>query len=304
MIAVILYSQFANEELAVILKPQDVLFLLKLVAIGQRPWTFSQLAIELGMSASEVHAAARRALAARLAVKEGNAIKVNRRNLEEFLLHGIQYVFVPDRKELSRGMPTAYAAPPLDQLLGVAEFPPVWPDAEGEVRGESFSPLYKSAPTAARNDPGLYRLLALVDAIRGGQAQERELATREMSRLLGGQFADKTRGSRSSGSKILIGGQIEVARSELRELAKRFHIRRLHLFGSAARDELKADSDIDLLVEFEENHTPSMGGMDEITRAFERLFDGRKIDIATPSIMKNPYRRQAIERDMEELYAA
>ena len=55
------------------------------------------------------------------------------------------------------------------------EFPPVWPDPEGEERGESFSLLYKSAPVAAKNDPALYQLLALADVIRGGPGRERLL---------------------------------------------------------------------------------------------------------------------------------
>jgi hypothetical protein len=57
---------------------------------------------------------------------------------------------------------------------------PVWPDPEGEVRGEELRPLYRSAPGAARKDPALYELLALVDAIRGGRARERNLAVEEL----------------------------------------------------------------------------------------------------------------------------
>lgn len=167
------------------LKPQDLLFLLKLIVIEKKQWSFNKLSIELGMSPSEVHAAAQRSLAARLAVKEGNDIRVNVRNLEDFLLHGMQYVFVPERGELNRGMPTAYASAPMDAYFAeVNEPPPVWPDPEGEVRGESFSPIYKSAPVAARNDPKLYELLALVDAIRGGRAREREIAKKELKKRL------------------------------------------------------------------------------------------------------------------------
>jgi hypothetical protein len=40
------------------LKPQDILFLLKLIAIGEKTWSYNSLAIELGMSPSEVHAEA------------------------------------------------------------------------------------------------------------------------------------------------------------------------------------------------------------------------------------------------------
>ena len=168
------------------LKPQDVLFLLKLVAMGRQPWSFNKLSIDLGMSPSEVHAAAKRSVAARLAIKNDSGIYPNIRNLEEFLLHGIQYVFIPERSGLVRGMPTAYAAPPLDSLIVAdQEPPPVWPDAEGEVRGESLSPLYSSVPKAARNDDNLYELLALVDVIRSGRTRERDIAKKGIKAAIG-----------------------------------------------------------------------------------------------------------------------
>ena len=168
-----------------ILKSQDVLFLLKLVAIGNNDWSYNRLAVELGMSPSEVHAAARRALATGLAVRLGERPESQRRNLLEFLLHGIRYVFVPERGEPTRGMPTLHAAPPVSEwLVSNDELPPVWPDPEGEVRGIAFSPLYKSAPHAARQDKRLYELLVLVDAVRGGQARERKLAGEALKKRL------------------------------------------------------------------------------------------------------------------------
>ena len=173
------------ENIKMNLKPQDIFVLLKLVALGKKPWTFNELSVELGMSPSEVHAAAKRALAAKLAVKDDTKIRPNIRNLEEFLFHGIQYVFVPDRGDLNRGIPTAYASAPMDSyFVADNEPPPVWPDPEGQVRGMSFSPLYKSAPKAANKDPKLYELLALVDGIRGGRAREREFAMKELKKKL------------------------------------------------------------------------------------------------------------------------
>lgn len=288
-----------------ILKPQDVLVLLKLVAIGPGPWSYGSLASELGMSASEVHAAIKRAMAAGLAVQGEESIRPNIRNLEEFLLSGLRYVFVPELGLMSRGMPTAHAASPLlDKLVADDEPPPVWPDPEGDVRGMAFSPLYKSAPVAARRDPSLYELLVLVDAIRGGRARERDIAMKELVKRLRGQTKEKYVVQKQDQNKLVIGGTIEISLTALQEIAKRFHINRLHLFGSAARGEFGADSDIDLLIAFENGAAPSLGGMVEIQDAFVELFDGRKVDVATPSILNNPYRRKAIERDMEELYAA
>lgn len=170
-----------------ILKPQDILVLLKLVALGKEPWSYNRLAVDLDMSPAETHAAVQRALGAQLAVREDRRVRPNTRNLEEFLLHGIRYVFVPDRGELTRGMPTAHSAPPLAQSLVTSDdIPVVWPDAEGPVRGEAFSPIYRSVPAAARKDQPLYELLALVDAVRGGRARERQLAGKQLAKRLRG----------------------------------------------------------------------------------------------------------------------
>ena len=168
-----------------VLKPQDVLVVLKLLAMGQKPWTYAWLAVQLGMSPSQLHSAVKRALAAQLAVRKGDEIVPNMRNLEEFLVHGLKYVFVPEEGEMTRGIPTGHAAPPLSKsFVSTNEPPPVWPDAQGEVRGFAFSPLYSLAPRATLSDPQLYELLVLVDAIRGGRAREREIAIKELKKRL------------------------------------------------------------------------------------------------------------------------
>jgi hypothetical protein len=164
------------------LKSQDIFVLLKLVVMESRPWSYAILAVELGMSPSQIHSAIKRALAAKLAVRQREKIVPHFRNLEEFLIHGLKYVFWPEQGEMTRGMPTAYAAPPLAELLvsTAAEPPPVWPDPDGEVRGIAFFPLHKLAPQAARADRNLYELLTLVDSVRSGRAREREIATNKL----------------------------------------------------------------------------------------------------------------------------
>lgn len=167
------------------LKPQDILVLLKLVVLGNRDWAYNKIAVELDMSSSEVHAACKRALAANLAMKDDNRVIPNIRNLEEFITHGLKYVFVAERGEMTRGIPTAYAAEPLSKVIvGDNEPVPVWPHANGKVRGMAFMPLYKSAPEAALRDSNLYKLLALTDAIRGGRARERNIAIKELKQWL------------------------------------------------------------------------------------------------------------------------
>jgi hypothetical protein len=174
------------------LKPQDICVLLKIVALDRSPWSYGQLAYELGMSASEVHAGVKRATEASLMRLEDGWGTPDPDAPEELLVHGVKYVFAPVHGRLTRGMPTSFAAPPLSLVLAPPqEPPPVWPDAEGEVRGYEFSPLYKSVPYAARRDARLYELLALVDAIRGGAQAERELAIGELRVRLGVQLGEK-----------------------------------------------------------------------------------------------------------------
>jgi len=165
------------------LKAQDIVILLKLATIGDRPWSFSSLANELGMSPSEVHGGIGRATAARLFDPHRKVPILMA--LLELLVHGVKYIFPPEKGQLTRGLPTSYAAPPLNGLLVQSdEPPPVWPTPEGEVRGYQFSPLYRSVPKAVANDQALYELLALVDAIRDGRARERELAVNELTSRL------------------------------------------------------------------------------------------------------------------------
>ena len=168
-----------------VLKPQDLLVVLKLLAMGRKPWSYASLAEQLGMSPSQLHSAIKRALVAQLALRMGDEIIPNVRNLGEFLVHGVKYVFVPEQGEMTRGMPTGHAAAPLKKhFVSTGDPPPVWAFAAGEVRGVAFSPLYNLAPGAASSDPKLYELLVLVDAIRGGRARERDIAIKELQKRL------------------------------------------------------------------------------------------------------------------------
>ncbi|MGD1971733.1 MAG: hypothetical protein PVF24_08970 [Desulfobacterales bacterium] len=162
-----------------LLKPQDVVIMLKLVVKDDSEWSYTTLAYELSMSASEVHAGVKRAAAARLMDMDRKAPMKS--NLCEFLIHGVKYAYPPDRGSLTRGMATGYAAQPLKALITQPDDPPpVWPDPEGQLRGYEFSPLYSSVPAACKVDPKLYELLALLDAIRDGRARERNIAVKEI----------------------------------------------------------------------------------------------------------------------------
>ena len=129
--------------------------------------------------------------------------------LEEFLVHGVRYVYAPERSGLTQGIPTSYAAPPLNRLLETSdEPPPVWPDPEGEVRGYGFAPLYKSVPQAARRDPRLYELLALVDAIRCGEGFARGPALQELRMRLGVCSGSRENGNDELRQRVSVAAKI------------------------------------------------------------------------------------------------
>ena len=82
-------------------------------------------------------------------------------------------------------------------------------------------------------------------------------------------------GRRVSAAEIL-----SVDREALAELCRRHHITRLSLFGSVLRDDFRPDSDVDVLVAFEEGKTPGFDIV-EVQDELSVLFGGRRVDLVT-----------------------
>lgn len=100
--------------------------------------------------------------------------------------------------------------------------------------------------------------------------------------------------------------QIESHREELRELCRRFHVRRLDLFGSAARGDFDPErSDIDFLVEFDRGHPEalSFNTYFDFKEALEALL-GRSVDLVEPGAVRNPYLKASIEASREPVFEA
>jgi len=98
----------------------------------------------------------------------------------------------------------------------------------------------------------------------------------------------------------------EVARhaEAIERLCRQFHVRRLELFGSSAREDRDGGRDVDLLVEFD----PLPRG--EYANAYFGLLEslqhllGRDVDLVIASAITNPYFLQSIEQTKTLLYAA
>src|SRR5271166_5012255 len=97
--------------------------------------------------------------------------------------------------------------------------------------------------------------------------------------------------------------KIESHREELQALCRRFHVRRLDLFGSAARGDFDPEqSDIDFLVEFDrsapQHPFDAYFGLKE---ALEALL-GRPVDLVEAGAVRNPYLKASIEASREPVF--
>jgi hypothetical protein len=174
------------------LKPQDVVVLITLLECGNKRPPDAQIAEQLFLSVSEVHAAVQRAKQARLLTGTEPHETPNKSAMEEFFVHGLKYAFPPERAKLTRGVLTGYAAEPLKSRISAGDDPPpVWPFPEGKTRGYSFAPLCKTVPRAALRDSYLYEMLALIDALRDGRSRDRHIAEEELKlRLTSPKYAE------------------------------------------------------------------------------------------------------------------
>jgi hypothetical protein len=97
-------------------------------------------------------------------------------------------------------------------------------------------------------------------------------------------------------------GSAQVAELALAEVCERHRVRELALFGSAARDAMSSESDIDLLVEFQPNAPVDLVDHASLMLDLERLV-GRKVDLVSKRGLK-PRIRESILRQARPLYAA
>ena len=95
--------------------------------------------------------------------------------------------------------------------------------------------------------------------------------------------------------------RIAIDRERVAAFCRRHHIRRLALFGSVLRDDFTAESDVDVLVEFEPGHVPGLAFFamqDELSAIL-----GRKVDLNTPGFLSR-YFRDEVLAEAETQYGA
>ena len=93
--------------------------------------------------------------------------------------------------------------------------------------------------------------------------------------------------------------RISVDRERIADFCRRHHVRRLAFFGSVLRDDFGPDSDVDVLVEFEEGHVPGLAFFDMESELSEML--ERKVELSTPGFLSQDF-RDRVRREAEVAY--
>lgn len=182
------------------MRPQDLVVLFKVLSkteylaprspimddskgriMPNRLLTSKEISEELKISQAEVSHSMRRSQFAGLLIGDGRTVAS--RALHEFLVYGVKYVFPVKPGHLTRGVPTAHSASPLNATIQANE-QYVWPYEEGEMRGQAVEPLFRTVPEVATLDDHFYQLLALTDALRVGRSREVLLAREALKKLL------------------------------------------------------------------------------------------------------------------------
>jgi hypothetical protein len=93
-----------------------------------------------------------------------------------------------------------------------------------------------------------------------------------------------------------------ITKELLESFCRKHHIRKLSLFGSALRDEMNPESDIDLLVEFDPDHIPGLLHLSGMEIELSQMA-GRKVDLRTPGELSRFFREEVLAHSRLE-YAA
>jgi predicted nucleotidyltransferase len=117
-------------------------------------------------------------------------------------------------------------------------------------------------------------------------------------------FFTDLRGMRIHGRLVAIMININELKPAICELCRHLRVKRLDIFGSAIADDFTAESDVDVLVQFDRG---AAGGLFnryfDLKEGLEEIF-GRVVDVIVEESLKNPYFKLSIERTRKNIYAA
>jgi predicted nucleotidyltransferase len=100
------------------------------------------------------------------------------------------------------------------------------------------------------------------------------------------------------------GPRLRIPKKAIAALCRKYGVRKLSVFGSAARGAMTPESDVDLMLEFDPASKTSLWDYPAMQEEFSALFDHRRVEFASPEILRNPFRRKTILPDLKTLYEA
>ena len=95
---------------------------------------------------------------------------------------------------------------------------------------------------------------------------------------------------------------LELPQAPLAEFCRRYHLRRLSLFGSVLHEDFRPDSDVDVLVEFEPGHTVDFFTLFDMEEELSKMLRGRRVEINTRNSLSR-YFRDEVAAEAEVQYA-
>ena len=167
------------------MRPQDIVILLKLIINKGADSRIRELSSKLFISASEVSESLNRSSISGLLISHSR--EVNTDPFLKFIEYGLPYVFPAQLGSVMNGISTAHSESSL-YLSFSTEEKLVWADDVGKERGITILPLYPTVIKAVKKDRLLYKLLALCDIIRIGDASDKNKAVWHIREIFQGNL--------------------------------------------------------------------------------------------------------------------
>ena len=155
------------------IKSHDLLILLYIAEYCENDFRVMNISQALKISQSEISESLNRSKIGKLIGQNKN---IFRKSLYELLIFAVKHIFPVTPGNIVRGVATSHSASPLSELIISGKESYVWQYANGNDRGMSIKPLYKTVPEISEGLPKLMEILTLIDALRIGKAREVNLA--------------------------------------------------------------------------------------------------------------------------------
>ena len=179
------------------LKPQDTLIALKYCSLFANQMqlalsgrdisdvsSYRSISDFTSISLAEVSRSVKRLESSRLLHRHDSLIYPVKKNVQEWLIHGICYYLPIVRSGYGRGVPTGWNCKLLSSEMMAPSPGWVWEDSTGEGEGEFIQPFHQSVAFASKSDKWLYEFCSLIDVLRGGKPRELSIAKEMLEKKL------------------------------------------------------------------------------------------------------------------------